>query len=134
MNYTPKQLQIIQLIKSFTLEKGYSPTLKEIAGKIGVSSVTVFEHLTALERKGAIKRRRHEARSVELIESTPVICKHYKGGLYTLIGEGLHAETDEKIVVYRSQQDGTIWVRSMDEFYGKVVVDGVTVDRFEVTG
>ena len=68
MNYTPKQLQILRLIYTYQNGNGYSPTYAELAKELGVSTITVFEHLEALERKGAIRRRRHEARSVEIVE------------------------------------------------------------------
>ncbi|MEI6236034.1 MAG: transcriptional repressor LexA [Planctomycetota bacterium] len=68
MNYTPKQLQILKLIFHFQQEHGFSPTYAELAKELKVSTITVFEHLQALERKNAIRRRRHEARSVEIIE------------------------------------------------------------------
>ncbi|MCW8130797.1 MAG: transcriptional repressor LexA [Planctomycetota bacterium] len=68
MNYTPKQLQILRLIYDYQQQHGFSPTYAELAKDLGVSTITVFEHLEALERKGAIRRRRHEARSVEIIE------------------------------------------------------------------
>lgn len=70
MNYTPKQLQILRMIYDYQQENGYSPTYAELARQLGVSTITVFEHLEALERKGAIRRRRHEARSVEITEPT----------------------------------------------------------------
>ena len=63
MNYTPKQLQILQMIYQFQQQHNYSPTYAELAAALKVSTITVFEHLEALERKGAIRRRRHEARS-----------------------------------------------------------------------
>src|SRR5437868_13630709 len=66
MNYTPKQLQILKLIHQFQEEHGYSPTYAELAKMLNVSTITVFEHLEALEKKYAITRRRHEARSVEI--------------------------------------------------------------------
>ena len=68
VNYTPKQLQILKLIYAYQQEHGFSPTYAELAKDLGVSTITVFEHLEALERKNAIRRRRHEARSVEIIE------------------------------------------------------------------
>ena len=68
MNYTPKQLQILKLIHEFHSEHGYAPTYADLAKTLGVSTITVFEHLEALEKKNAIRRRRHEARSVEIIE------------------------------------------------------------------
>ena len=70
MNYTPKQLQVLRMIYEYQKEHGYSPTYAELGKQIGVSTITVFEHLEALERKNAIRRRRHEARSVEIIETS----------------------------------------------------------------
>lgn len=68
MNYTPKQLDILRLIFEYQNEHNYSPTYAELAKRLNVSTITVFEHLEALQRKGAIRRRRHEARSVELVD------------------------------------------------------------------
>ena len=68
MNYTPKQLRILHLIKSMQDEHGYSPTYAEIAEQLGVSPVTVFEHIAALEKKGAVRRRKYEARSLEITD------------------------------------------------------------------
>ena len=69
MNYTPKQLEFLRLIYRFQQEHGFSPTYAELAKELNVSTITVFEHLEALERKNAIRRRRHEARSVEILET-----------------------------------------------------------------
>jgi SOS-response transcriptional repressor LexA len=69
MNYTPKQLQVLRMVHEYTAEHGYSPTYAELATQLGVTTITVFEHVAALERKGAIRRRRHEARSVEILET-----------------------------------------------------------------
>ncbi len=68
MNYTPKQLKILHLIKQMQEEHGYSPTYAEIAARMDVSPVTIFEHIAALEKKSAIKRRKYEARSLEIID------------------------------------------------------------------
>jgi repressor LexA len=68
MNYTPKQLEILKLIYQFQNLHGYSPTYAELASHLKVSTITVFEHLTALERKNAVQRRRHEARSIEIVD------------------------------------------------------------------
>ncbi|QDK90313.1 MULTISPECIES: DUF1653 domain-containing protein [Bacillus amyloliquefaciens group] len=34
--------------------------------------------------------------------------RHYKGGLYMVIGEAVHTETEEKLVTYEGQ-DGVLW-------------------------
>ena len=66
MNLTPKQLKILNFIRDFRAGNGYSPTLEEIARNFGVSKITIFEHLGTLERKGAIRRTKHLARSIEV--------------------------------------------------------------------
>ena len=68
MKYTPKQLKIMEYIAKVNSEKGYSPTYAEIAHVLGVSTPTIYEHICALEKKGALKRQRYEARSLEVLD------------------------------------------------------------------
>lgn len=64
-----KQRQIVDYIESFIRTNGYSPTLQEIADAIGVKSLaTVHEHLTALSKKGVIRKVAGEVRGIELAE------------------------------------------------------------------
>ncbi|UJE04087.1 DUF1653 domain-containing protein [Bacillus subtilis] len=55
--------------------------------------------------------------------------KHYKGGLYKVIGEAIHTETEEKLVTYEDM-DGILWARPKEMFFAKIVVDGKEVNRF----
>ena len=66
---TPKQLRVLTYIRDFTNAHGYAPTMQELADEFGVSKVTVFEHISALQRKGCLKRARHKARSLRLSET-----------------------------------------------------------------
>ena len=68
MNLTPRQKQILELIRRFRDEHDYAPTLQEMAEELDVSTVTVFEHVRALARKGAIRREKHKTRSIEIVE------------------------------------------------------------------
>ena len=72
MNLTPKQLRILQLIRDSRIRKGYSPTMQELANEIGVSKVTVFEHVEALIKKGALIRQANKARSLSIAEGVAV--------------------------------------------------------------
>jgi repressor LexA len=45
--------------------------MQELADEFGVSKVTVFEHIAALQRKGYLRRSRHRARSLQLSEDIP---------------------------------------------------------------
>ena len=66
INLTPKQLHILQRIRETRLTRGYSPTMQELADELNVSKVTVFEHIDALVRKGALTRQKNKARSLEV--------------------------------------------------------------------
>lgn len=72
MNLTPKQLRILQLIRDWRVRRGYSPTMQELADEIGVSKVTVFEHVEALIRKGALAREPNKARSLSIASGVTV--------------------------------------------------------------
>ena len=69
MNLTPKQLRILQLIREYRITHGYSPTMQELADELGVSKVTVFEHVEALINKGALKREPNKARSLSICDN-----------------------------------------------------------------
>jgi len=72
MNLTPKQLRILKLIRDSRVRRGYSPTMQELADEIGVSKVTVFEHVEALIKKGALIREPNKARSLSIAEGVAV--------------------------------------------------------------
>ena len=66
-----RQRQIVDYLAQYIQRNGYSPTLREIADALGVSSLaTVHEHLQALERKHVIRRHEGSARGIELIDRT----------------------------------------------------------------
>jgi repressor LexA len=67
--FTEKQLRIMKFIQEFRSRRGISPTMEEIAEKIGVTKITVYGHLNQLEQKGALKRERFRARSIEPLVS-----------------------------------------------------------------
>ncbi len=69
MNLTPKQLKILQLIRDHRFAHGYSPTMQELADELGVSKVTVFEHVEALIKKNALRREPNKARSLSLVDN-----------------------------------------------------------------
>jgi len=66
-----RQRQIVDFIAQYVQKNGFSPTLKEIAESIGVSSLaTVHEHLQALERKKVIRKHEGAVRGIELVDRT----------------------------------------------------------------
>jgi hypothetical protein len=55
--------------------------------------------------------------------------RHYKGGLYEVLGSARHSETEEEFVVYAAAS-GNWWVRPKEMFFENVIVDGEVVPRF----
>jgi repressor LexA len=54
---TEKQLRILDVIREFTAEHGYPPSVREIGEAVGLSSSsTVQSHLKTLERRGLLWR------------------------------------------------------------------------------
>lgn len=61
--------------------------------------------------------------------------RHFKGGLYEVVGVARHSETDERLVVYRPLYgDGGLWVRPVAMFNEAVTHDGREVPRFSFLG
>lgn len=57
--------------------------------------------------------------------------RHYKGGLYEVIGVARHSETHEPLVVYRPlHNESGWWVRPHAMFFGQVDIAGVRQARF----
>ena len=66
---TRRQKEVLDFLRNFIRERGYSPSLEEIGNGLGLSSVaTVHKHLAHLKRKGFIKREPNRKRSIELGE------------------------------------------------------------------
>lgn len=66
--YTKKQRDILAFIASYQAEHGVSPTLEDIGTEFGVHRVTIFQHVAALERRGAVRRGSQQARSLEVLD------------------------------------------------------------------
>jgi hypothetical protein len=66
-----------------------------------------------------------------LIETPPGRYRHYKGGLYDVVGTVRHSETLEPMTLYRALygQMG-LWVRPAAMFNEEVVIAGLPQARF----
>jgi repressor LexA len=66
---TRRQREIYDFIRDFVTEHGYSPSLEEIGGAFGLSSVaTVHKHVQHLVEKGYLRKAWNRSRSVEPVE------------------------------------------------------------------
>ncbi|MBQ3352751.1 hypothetical protein IJG89_00135 [Candidatus Saccharibacteria bacterium] len=66
---TKKQLAVLDFLRDFTDENGYSPSYREIMNGLGLSSVSaVAEHIDNLVARGALKKVPGAARSLEILD------------------------------------------------------------------
>jgi SOS-response transcriptional repressor LexA len=61
---TPAQNEIFQIIRHYIAEKGYSPSIRDIASEAGLYRTTITRQLIALRNKGFITWDFHIARSI----------------------------------------------------------------------
>ncbi len=62
---TKRQHRVLRTIETI-LDEGYSPSVRDIGGVLGLAPATVQQHLDILERKGYI-RRSGQAHGIELL-------------------------------------------------------------------
>jgi len=71
MALTRRQREVLDVITDFIEANGYSPSLEEIGGSLGLSSVaTVHKHVSHLVEKGLVRRVWNQNRSIDLVRET----------------------------------------------------------------
>ncbi len=65
---TPRQAEILEIIRTYVAETGRPPSRPELARRLGIASTNgVFKHLDALARKGAIELVPNAARGIRIL-------------------------------------------------------------------
>ena len=73
MILTPRMKDTLDFIVDYQVERGYSPTFREIADGIGVSSTGRIQVLVnALQDRGYITTRAGARRSIDVLRTTPM--------------------------------------------------------------
>jgi len=69
MGLTARQEEILGFVKEYIAESGYPPSLREICAEFGIKGPgNAAKHLSALERKGFIRRVAGASRAIGLVE------------------------------------------------------------------
>src|SRR5213594_3534711 len=69
---TARQREVLGFIQNFTFRHGVPPTVREIGDRFKVAPRAAFDHLRALERKGALQRRASAGRTSRALTATDV--------------------------------------------------------------
>lgn len=66
---TKRQEEVLALITSTIIERGYPPSVRELGEALGVSSsATVHSHLQSLVRAGFIRKHPNRSRAIEILD------------------------------------------------------------------
>lgn len=155
---TPRQAEILALIRAFIAERGHPPTRVEIAGALGFRSPNAAEdHLRALARKGVIELLPGASRGIRLQEDdlpvvgrvaagAPLLAQEHIEDRYRLDPELFRPRADYLLRVSGMSMrnagilDGDLLAvhRTPEARNGQIVVarigDEVTVKRFRRRG
>lgn len=156
---TPRQEEILQLIREWTETTGFPPTRAEIASRLGFRSANAAEdHLKALEKKGALELLPGASRGIRLKDGgglavvgrvaagSPILAQPHIEGRYQ-IDAALFAPRADYLLKVRGMSmrdagilDGDLLAvhRVAEAESGQVVVarlgDEVTVKRLKKRG
>src|SRR2546422_1752883 len=67
---TDRQQAILNFINKYVEDNGFPPSVREIGRQFGVYPATVQDHISALERKGYLQKKRFQSRSLSIPASS----------------------------------------------------------------
>jgi len=124
---TPRQAQILALIRRYISDTGYPPTRADIAAELGFKSANAAEeHLKALARKGAIEMIPGTSRGIrlpELIDEGLPIVGRVAAGNPILAEENIEDRIDLPAGFFRPHADYLLRVRG-DSMVDAGILDG----------
>ena len=83
---TKRQASVLAFLKRYLQNKGYPPTVREIAAYFNISSPRgAKKHLDILESKGYIQKRPGSPRAIELLDGPRAATNSASGGLPILL-------------------------------------------------
>jgi len=79
---TTRQRRVLEVIRNSVDRRGYPPSLREIGEAVGLTSPSSVSHqLTALERKGYLRKDPHRPRAIEVVSpDVDIDARGYRGG------------------------------------------------------
>ena len=67
---TEKQQAILGFVEKYVKENGFPPSVREIGRQFGIYPATVQDHISALERKGYLQKKRFQSRTLSVPASS----------------------------------------------------------------
>lgn len=111
---TPRQAEILVMIRDHMSTHGWPPTRAEIAAALGFRSPNAAEeHLRALERKGAIELVPGASRGIQLVDAGLPVVGRVAAGNPILAEQHIEARYQIDPAIFRPRADYFLRVRGM---------------------
>src|SRR3989344_839410 len=65
-NLTPQKKKMLDFINLYSGQKGYSPSIPEIAKHFRLANSTVHQHLDELKKSSYLKKTKNQRRSIDI--------------------------------------------------------------------
>ncbi len=72
---TERQREVLEVVARWQAEHGYPPTVRELAGVLGIQVGAVQRHLEALQRKGFLEREPGKRRALRVRRRIPLVAE-----------------------------------------------------------
>src|SRR5262245_63330073 len=79
---TERQQAILDFINEYAEGNGFPPSIREIGRHFGIYPATVQDHISALERKGYLQKKRFQSRTL----SVPASSRRPTGNAISIVG------------------------------------------------
>src|SRR2546422_3812490 len=67
---TERQQAILDFVSEYAEKNGFPPSVREIGRHFGIYPATVQDHISALERKGHLRKKRFQSRTLSVTPSS----------------------------------------------------------------
>jgi repressor LexA len=111
---TPRQTEILELIRHWVRNEGRPPTRADICAAFGFSSPNAAEsHLKALARKGVIEMEEGRARGIRLVDDGLPVIGRVAAGSPMLAAENVERRIPVNPAMFSPQADFLLRVRGL---------------------
>ena len=125
-----RQQEVLEFIENFGRDNGYSPSLREIAGKVGVTVGAIQKILRFLEKKRFITKEPMQSRAIRLLQKSSddriPIYAAARGGMPRVVDEEPQEYLDIKLTMGLKRGDKGVHVVG-DSMTGAGIADGSVV-------